>query len=221
MQLYDISMSVTPHMSVYKNKEDKRPVIGVKQDFFTSHTYESYIRMDMHTGTHLDAPLHILENGLTVETIGLNRLITRCKVFDMSRVTEKITAGDLVSRGINGGDFLLLKTRNSFVELFDPQFVYLDKGGAEYLQEKGIQGVGIDALGIERAQPEHETHKILLTAGIVILEGLRLKDVPEGEYFLIALPLKVVEVEAAPVRAILIDILDLDSLLEIKAGIRN
>lgn len=90
------------------------------------------------------------------------------------------------------------------VEDFDFEFVYLDKSGALYLKEKEIVGVGIDALGIERSQPDHETHKILLEAGIVILEGLRLKDVEEGEYFLYAAPLKIKGAEAAPTRAVLI-----------------
>jgi hypothetical protein len=62
----------------------------------------------------------------------------------------------------------------------------------------------IDALGIERSQPNHDTHKILLGAEIVILEGLRLKEVEEGEYLLVAAPINVVGAEAAPVRAILI-----------------
>ena len=72
------------------------------------------------------------------------------------------------------------------------------------MRDQGAIGVGIDALGIERNQPGHPTHKILLGAGIVILEGLRLKGVPEGDYFLAAPPLKLNGYEAAPVRAALI-----------------
>lgn len=88
---------------------------------------------------------------------------------------------------------------------FNFEFVYLDKSGAAYLKETGIRGVGIDTLGIERAQPNHETHKVLLNQNIIIIEGLRLEDIKEGEYTLYVLPLKIKNTEAAPSRAILIE----------------
>jgi len=202
MKIYDISMEIQESMTVYKNKEEKRPkrIITVGKDDVT----ESRISMDMHTGTHIDAPLHMIRGGDTVENIDLNKVITKCKVFDFTNISDKITSEDLASKDIQKGDFIIFKTRNSFREDFDFEFVYLDKSGAQFLKEKGVIGVGIDALGIERNQPEHETHKILLGAGIVILEGLRLKDVEEGEYFLYAAPLKIRGAEASPTRAVLI-----------------
>jgi arylformamidase len=99
---------------------------------------------------------------------------------------------------------VLLKSRNSFEDILEGDFVYLDGTGAQHLKDRGVIGVGSDALGIERAQPAHETHKALLGCGIVILEGLRLADVPEGEYLLVAAPVKI-RAEAAPVRAILLE----------------
>ena len=71
--------------------------------------------------------------------------------------------------------------------------------------DKGVIGAGIDSLGIERNQPNHETHKTLLSNKIMILEGLRLKHVEEGPYLLIAAPLNIPGVEASPVRAFLIE----------------
>lgn len=201
--LYDISMAIHPGMSVYKNKAEKKPELTVRQDFSQSSTYESSLHMDLHTGTHIDAPLHMLQGGARIESIPLARLLTPCKVFDLTHAKDKITAADLRGIGITPGDFVLLKTRNSWAEEFDPEFVYLDQSGAAFLAAQKISGVGIDALGIERAQPEHETHKLLFQAEIIILEGLRLKEVPEGRYMLYALPLKLQGVEAAPVRAVL------------------
>ncbi|MGH2330418.1 cyclase family protein [Thermoanaerobacter mathranii] len=202
MKIYDISMEIQENMTVYKNKEEKRPkrIITVGKGDVT----ESRISMDMHTGTHIDAPLHMIRGGDTVENIDLHKVITKCKVFDFTNISDKITSEDLANKDIQNGDFIIFKTRNSFREDFDFEFVYLDKSGAKFLKEKGIIGVGIDALGIERSQPEHETHKILLGAGIVILEGLRLKDVEEGEYFLYTAPLKIRGAEASPARAVLI-----------------
>ena len=83
-------------------------------------------------------------------------------------------------------------------------FIYVAQDAATWLAEIGIAGIGIDALGIERAQPEHTTHKAFFEKGIIILEGLRLREVPQGEYQLIALPLALIGLDAAPARAILL-----------------
>ncbi len=205
MKLYDISMKVDENIPVYKNKDENRPKITVMNDFTTSSSYASVISMNMHTGTHIDAPLHMIEGGATFETIDINKLVTNCTVFDLTAVTDRITAEDLKAKDIKPGSFILLKTRNSFVEGFDDNFVFVDKTGAEYLKNLQITGVGIDSLGIERAQPGHETHKILMGHGIIILEGLRLADITEGAYKMAALPLKLYGTEASPARVVLIE----------------
>jgi arylformamidase len=208
VKIYDISKEISKDMMVYKDREEKRPQLKVVRDFYTGSVYESIITMDLHTGTHMDAPLHMLEGGETIENQDLSRTITPCRVLDLTHVEDSIGLKHLEDKHIDQGDFLLLKTKNSLREgekTFDYDFVYLDKEGAHYLREKKVIGLGIDALGIERAQSDHETHKILMGEGIVIIEGLALKDVPEGEYILIALPLKIKGGEASPVRAVLID----------------
>jgi kynurenine formamidase len=142
-------------------------------------------------------------------------MFTRCSVLDFTCLeTASITAVDLEKKEAalagSGPVFaenrsVLLKTKNSLQDQFDFSFVYLEKSGAAYLAQKKVRGVGIDALGIERDQPDHETHKTLLGAEIWIIEGLRLGDVPEGSYILAVMPLKVKSVEALPVRAALLD----------------
>lgn len=203
--IYDITMDIRNDMPVYKNRQEKRPVHRVVRDFASSGFYESRIDMDLHTGTHIDAPLHMIEKGSGVEGIGLRRLMTKCRVLDFTELDGKISKSHLEKKTIKPGDFVLLKTKNSYSGKFIDDFVYLDHTGAEYLRDCKASGVGIDALGIERDQPDHPTHKILLGHGIVILEGLRLAAVNEGEYILLALPLKVAGAEAAPVRAVLLD----------------
>lgn len=204
MKIYDISMDIHEDMVVYKNKEKKKPKITAAQDHTTGSSYESFITMEMHTGTHIDAPLHMIEGGATMEGYGLESFIRKCKVLDLTDVEDRITKAALQEKNIVKGDFILFKTKNSFATKFDFQFVFLEKSGAVYLKEIGIVGVGIDALGIERDQPQHETHKTLLNHGIIIIEGLQLKEIGEGEYTLIAPPLKIRNVEAAPTRALLI-----------------
>ncbi len=202
-KIYDISMTIEAGMQVYKNKEAKKPIIENVQDFSTAVAYESKLHLDAHTGTHLDAPLHMIEGGKTIETAQLEDLVGHARVLDFTHVEEGIGKSDLEPYGIQKGEWILLKTRNSLSEEFDFEFIYLKADGAQYLKDLQIKGVGIDGLGIERAQPDYATHKTLLGNDIHIVEGLRLKDVPAGTYFMVIAPLKLTGIEAAPARAFL------------------
>lgn len=204
MQLFDISMPIHRDMAVYKGMKAKKPIHTVQSDFSTSSVYESRIDMNLHTGTHLDRQLHMIPDGNTIESLALAKVVTSCKVLDLTGSVDKITAEDLSQKEIKEGDFLLLKTKNSFENILESDFIYVDRSGANYLKDKKIKGVGIDGLGIERAQADHETHISLLSEDIVILEGLRLKEIEEGEYLLIAAPLNIIGAEASPLRAILL-----------------
>ena len=203
MRIFDISMTIQPDMMVYRNQESKRPVHVIERQIPPDTVNDSTLTLNLHTGTHIDSPFHMTADGYATEFLNLEKLITRCRVLDLTAVTDGISQSDLMELKIEAGDFLLLKTRNSYSDNFDPAFIYLKADGAAYLAERRIKGVGIDSLGIERAQPNHETHLALLKQEIIIIEGLRLKDVPAGEYNLIALPLKIRNADGAPMRAIL------------------
>ncbi|MDD2373979.1 MAG: cyclase family protein [Eubacteriales bacterium] len=205
MIIYDVTMTIHEGMQVYKNNPEKKPEYKVTRDFKDSPAHESRLAMDMHTGTHLDMPLHFLPDGQTVETLDLTRVVTGCRVLDLSHVEDAIHADDLVPFNIQPDETILFKTRNSAVNQFDPGFVYLAEDGAKLLVELGINCVGIDGLGIERSQANYGTHKSLLGADIVIIEGLRLQEINQGYYFLVAAPLKIAGAEAAPMRALLIE----------------
>lgn len=205
MNIYDISMKISDEMMTYKNSDDKKIKLTNTKNHKEHGIYESRLDMDLHTGTHIDAPLHIIENGEKIENMMLSKLITKCKVLDFTNIKESISKDELKTKNIEEGDFILLKTKNSLSDEFNKDFVYLDKVGAKYLAKLNIKGVGIDALGIERSQVGHETHKILMEKNIYIIEGLRLEYIKEDEYVLIALPLKIENAEASPCRAILMD----------------
>jgi arylformamidase len=205
MQIYDISMTISSEMMVYKNKADKKPELKFVKEIPFDSINESSISMNLHTGTHIDAAYHMDKEGQTIEKMDLTKLITSCRVIDMTQVKDGITKDDLAEHDIQPGSFLLFKTLNSYQEAFSFDFIYLTKCGAEFLAEKNIIGVGTDALGIERSQPDHETHKILMGKGIIIIEGLRLKEVPPGDYCLCALPLKINGADGAPARVALIN----------------
>ncbi len=206
MKVIDISMEIHEEMQVYKNKEEKRPAIEGINRHKVHGGYETLLTINLHTGSHIDAPLHMLEDGDTMEGYDLSRFVTTCIVLDLTWVHSAITAEDLMNYTIRPGDTILFKTRNSASDAFEDEFVYLTKDGAAYLATLELNGVGIDGLGIERGQANHESHRLLFQSGAFILEGLRLHDVEQGIYKLIALPLKIRSVEAAPVRAVLIPI---------------
>jgi arylformamidase len=202
MKMYDVTAPIFEGMPVYKNKPEKQPKLTtVTNDYVT----ESRIDMDVHTGTHIDAPLHMVKGGETFETIPLEKLVGNCKVFDLTNVKDKISKEDLQHLNIEENDFVLFKTQNSMEDAFNFEFIYVAEDAAQYLADKKVRGVGIDALGIERSQPGHPTHKTLFGSGVIVIEGLRLKDVPEGEYFMVAAPLKLVGTDAAPARVLLFE----------------
>ncbi|GAA4710391.1 cyclase family protein [Brevibacillus fulvus] len=204
-KVYDVSAAIHADMAVYKNKPEKKPQIRVVQDFDTAAARESRADLDMHTGTHVDSPLHMVPGGGTVATLPLDKLVGPCRVLDLTHVQGGITRNDLQGLQMEKDEILVLKTKNSLVDHFDPDFVYLAEDGAKYLAEIGIRSVAIDALGIERSQPGHPTHKTLFEAGIVIFEGLRLAEVPAGNYFFVGAPIKLLETEAAPARVLLFE----------------
>ncbi len=205
MNYFDVSMPIHPAMPVYKNKPEKRPSFEVTSDFTTGSSHETRIHIDVHTGTHIDAHLHMIEGGSTIEAITLDRLIVPCRVLDLTSVTDAIHQVDLEAHNPQAGEFLLFKTKNSFAKEFEMNFVYVAEDAASWLASIGIKGVGIDALGIERSQLSHPTHKALFAKDIIIIEGLRLGDVPQGEYLLVALPLALVGLDAAPARVLLVE----------------
>lgn len=205
MQIIDISWPISNQMTTYKNKQDV--LISATRTWESHHSRESILSCGIHTGTHVDAPSHFLEQGKTIDQINLNQLIGVCQVFDLTHIPDRITALDLQQLDFTNCQRALFKTKNSLepaIGLFNPHFVYLDQSAASYLATKKLLAVGVDGLGIERNQPQHETHKILFEQDILIIEGLRLGHVTPGFYELICLPLALVGTDGALARAILI-----------------
>ena len=200
--MYDVSAPIFNGMAVYKNKEEKQPEINTTTN---GHVTESRLSLDVHTGTHVDAPLHMMNDGATFESINQEDLVGKAKVIDVTNVKGAISDKDIESEDIQEGDFILFKSQNSFEEEFNFDFVFVGEDAARYLAERNIRGVGVDGLGIERSQPEHPTHRSLFEKDVIIMEGLRLKDVAAGEYFMVAAPLKLQGTDASPARVLLFE----------------
>ena len=205
MKVYDISMEISENMPVYKNRLEKRPKISVTRTLKKG-ANESKLDIFVHTGSHVDAPYHVLQNGKTIEKLNPDRFMGRAIVLDFTKVKEGITEKHFkkLKLKIQKDEIVLLKTKNKPEKNFDFNFAYLEKSGATYLVSKKIKAVGIDCLGIERSQPNHQTHKILAKKNIPIFEGLDLSKVKQGRYFFHGLPLKIRKGDASPVRAVVI-----------------
>jgi arylformamidase len=167
------------------------------------------LSLGSHTGTHVDAPHHFLDGRSTVEAMPIDALVGPAQVIEMTEA-HHITAAELEAAPIPAGTTrLLLKTPNSRFwanDEFHTDFVGLTSAAAEWLVGRGFVLVGIDYLSIERFRsPEHEVHKILLEAKVIIVEGLDLRAVPPGVYMMACAPLKVVGADGAPTRVFLWD----------------
>ena len=216
--MYDISMTIKKDMLVYKGKDEIRPRLSTVRDFSQGDAHESELQMNVHTGTHVDAPFHMLEEGENADLFFAENPFYQTQLIDLTELEEKITAADLKDYKIDKNSFVILKTKNSkpgFLEETPEKFIYLAKSGAEYLVDKKIKGVGIDTNGIERAQSEHPTHKKLLAEKIMILEGLRLKEIPAGDYILLLSLLKIADSDGLPGRAYLFEQGEIETMLKL------
>ncbi len=167
----------------------------------------SIISMGVHSGTHVDAPLHFINGGKGVDEIPLTTIVGRARVIEI-RDAESIKPDELYEHRLRRGERILFKTRNSsrvwqqneFVE----DFVFLSADAAEFLVDCGVRAVGVDYLSVgSYRHGGSDVHRILLGGGIWIIEGLDLSAVAPGRYYLVCLPLKISKGDGAPARAIL------------------
>ena len=163
------------------------------------------ISFSAHTSTHMDAPLHFIDNAKDISTLPFNAVIGKAKIIEI-KDTISIKPEELETYNIEENDRILFKTRNSSVdwgmEEFISEYVFLTTEAAKYLAEKKIKTIGIDYLSIAGLNNTEEVHKILLSSEIWIIEGLLLNEVTEGLYDLICLPINIVGSDGAPARAV-------------------
>jgi arylformamidase len=168
------------------------------------------VAMGSHSGTHTDAPSHFVADGLTVDRLPPETLVGTAIVVQYEG-TSDISADDIDDLGNDGRhQRVLFKTPNAGMweaPTFRRDFIGLDEGAAERLIGLGVKLVAMDYLSIEAyaAGDDAPVHRRLMAAGVVILEGADLRDVPPGEYLLVCAPIKLVGAEGAPTRAFLIE----------------
>lgn len=208
MKIYDISLPISRDIPIWPGD----PGVSVEPWLRISKgdpANVSLLSFGSHTGTHIDPPYHFKEDGITVDLIPLTLLWGKARVFELG-VEEKINRADLEGQDWHRVKRALFKTANSLLwekRDFCKAFIYLTPDAAEFLAEREIKLIGIDYLSIEGFHQEgHLTHHILLGKGIVIIEGLDLREVPPGDYEMVALPLKILKGDGAPARVILREI---------------
>jgi arylformamidase len=209
MTIYDITLGISPSLPVWPG--DAEIVLEqVKSMDSGAHSNVTRLEMSAHTGTHVDAPHHFLNNHQTVEQLPLDILIGRCYVLDLTPMEGHVNAKILENSNIPGGTIrLLIKTGNSArwqvgEKEFFSGFQGITEDGAEWLVDKGIKLIGIDYLSIAPYKQSVPTHTVLLKAGVIALEGINLSLVNQGSYELYCLPMKLVGSDGAPARVILI-----------------
>jgi arylformamidase len=167
MEIFDVSVPVRTGMPVYPGDPE------VRLERISDSPAVSRLEFGVHTGTHVDAPLHFIEGAPGADRLPLDVLIGPCEVVSGAGVAERVLIKDA------------------------PE---LDGAGAQALVEQGVRLVGVDVMSVG----DEEAHRVLLGAGVVVVEGLDLTAVEPGAYELYCLPLKLIDSDGAPARAILV-----------------
>lgn len=210
MRIYDVSVPISARTPTYPGDPgvNIRPWLALADGDAAN---VSAICFGAHTGTHVDAPAHFIKDAPKLQSMDLYTLIGAVQVMELPHSVLAIAESDL-EHGVDAGTTrILFKTRNSeFWDEAEVQFhsdyTYISPAAAKKLIDLGIRLVGIDYLSVERFESaDFETHQILLANGVVIVEGLDLRQVPAGAYELICLPLKIAEGsgDGAPARVVL------------------
>lgn len=167
----------------------------------------SYLSLGIHTGTHMDAPLHFIKDGAAIDTLPVDAVMGPARVVSIHD-RESIKPAELEPLNLQPGDRLLFKTYNSEhcwdSDTFFEDFVYISREAAAYLAQCGVRTVGVDYLSVGGFHKDGvETHQALLGSGMWVIEGLNLGGIEPGDYELACLPLKLANAEGAPARALI------------------
>jgi arylformamidase len=210
MRIYDLSVPLSAATPTYPGDPgiDIQPWLTLANGDAAN---VSLISFGLHSGTHVDAPAHFIEGGAKVDSLPLDSLIGEVEVVEVADHIRVIEEDFVTAKCMSSSQRILFKTRNSAfwnntADGFHEDYTYIDPAAAKRLVELGIKLVGIDYLSVEEFKSTtFQTHHTLLSQGIVIVEGLDLREVTSGMYELFCLPLKIAagSGDGAPARVIL------------------
>jgi len=205
MKYFDISIPISNTMHCWPSDQPVSVTFGKTIEQGASSNVTN-LNLNTHTGTHIDAPYHMISDGHTVDNIPLDILLGEVQIIEISNPWQ-IELAELSQKYQPGIERVILKTRNSTrwnERVFFADFVHLLQEAAAFLVEQKVKLVGIDYLSIDKyGDKQHQPHKTLLGNNIVIVDGLNLSEVSTGVYQLCCLPLKIADADGAPCRAVL------------------
>jgi len=205
--LHDISPPIRPSLAVWPGDtpftQERTWAIGPGCPVNVSR-----ITLSTHTGAHADAPLHYAADGAPVDGLDLERYIGPCRVIDVRASSGAVQPADIAEQLAGAPPRILLRTaERADVEHWDPDFTAVAAATIDLLAAHGVVLIGTDTPSLDpEASKTLDAHHAVHRHGLSILEGLVLDDVPPGDYELIALPLRLADLDAAPVRAVLRDL---------------
>jgi arylformamidase len=205
MKLIDVSVPLDAKLPTYPNNTPFT-LEAIKRIADGGSSNVSSLHLSAHTGTHVDAPRHFFDAGPGTEALPLDMLLGRARVVDVTS-RRGITADDLAAFNLSEDVRVLIKTSNSRLwgsPEFHPDYVGVTESGARHLVDHGVKVVGVDYLSVEQFHtPGAPAHHVLLGAGVIVIEGLNLRDVEPGVYDMYCLPLLIVGCDGAPARVVL------------------
>ena len=206
-RIIDISIDLSPKTIVYPG--DPQPELYWKFKIAEGcPSNVGFVHAGLHHGTHVDVPSHFYPERDTLEKVALDHWIGKCVVIDLTHLSECIKKADLEKiEELPCYQRVLFKTKNSFVYLkertFNSSFVYISKGAAQYLVDKGMKTVGLDYITVDEYESNLDAHRTLLSNNVTIIECIDLEGVSAGEYMLFCVPVRIPGMDAAPARALL------------------
>lgn len=203
--IFDITQPMHPNMAVWPGDSpfESPQVAKIKEGEAVN---VSRVNMSSHTGTHVDAPYHFAEQGTRLHQMSLHPFLGKAQVISIDKHAGELTPDDFAGYDLTLAPRVLIHTALSERDHteFQQAFHYPSPACVAWLAEQGVIFYGTDAPSVDEFNSKEMTsHKALLKHDITILEGIVLTDVPDGLYELIALPLKIVDGDGSPVRAIL------------------
>lgn len=210
MHTYDVTLTLSPDLPVWPG-DSPFVIERVETIKGGDNANVSVVKLSVHTGTHVDAPDHFLDDGNSVDQLSLDVLVGRAYVLHLPDI-DLIDAAVLEQSEIPPRTRrVLFKTRNSDYwanreSKFQKDFVALSEGAAEFLVNRNVRLIGVDYLSVAPYGNSKPTHEILLKAGVVVVEGLDLSKVSQGRYTIHCLPIKIAGADGAPARVILVGV---------------
>jgi arylformamidase len=203
-KLWDISPPVDAHSPVFPGDTPyTQQWAATLSD--TCPVNVSAITLSPHVGAHADAPLHYDPQGAAVGALDLQPFLGRCRVIHALNASPLITLAHLQDALSDLPPRVLVRTYRQFpLGQFDTHLTGFDPVCVQHLADLGVMLIGTDSASIDPAESKAlPSHQVIRQRGLRVLENLLLDDVPEGDYELIALPLKLMTADASPVRAVL------------------